>query len=156
MIPGFLSHLAVWRDLPVPFTVYWDNGVPDFRVTDHSKVQSCVEDFLCGLCGTKLGSGAWFVGGDKSLEESRLFTDPPMHEHCARFAVETCPFLSGKVSTYNTARPVAAETKTCALMSPERGDRIGMRKALRRAYGFAGPQTIQVKKWSGRTIWLAG
>jgi len=86
-IPEKLKANPVFAGYPVPFTVHVDdNDIPDFRARDDDKWVQCARDRLCGLCGKKLGWWIVFVGGPKSVE-SRLFSDLPMHEECARYAL---------------------------------------------------------------------
>lgn len=159
IIPEFLLHLPVYQGLPVPYAQMWFNGVPDFRVIDHDKVETCINERLCALCGKHLGRYAWFVGGPRSMD-SGFFMDPPMHEHCARFAVETCPFLNGNKTTYNIDRPVTAvdgiKVQTCQEVTTERPRKIGIRRAHH--YGLVrsqGSTLIQVTHWYGQPLYLA-
>lgn len=95
-IPDFLAHLDVEprRKLPVPFSnVILPNGQPDFTTIDAGKIVACAKRRLCGVCGKALGYWVAFLGGPKSAE-SRAYLDPPMHEECARAAVELCPFIA--------------------------------------------------------------
>lgn len=95
-IPDFLSHLPVFAGMPVPFTVFWHDGKPDFRVTDINKRLECYGDSLCAICGrTMLGAQFWFIGGPASMD-SGMFTDGPMHKNCAEYSIKVCPFLAGK------------------------------------------------------------
>ncbi len=155
-IPSFLSHLPVHQGLPVPFTVLYVKGVPDFRVIDHAKRSACVLQKLCAICGNALGEYAWFIGGPKSIEASNLFMDPPQHEHCARFAIEICPFLSGRVTETNRSRPIPIEVGDAPLVSPTRSEKIGMRRTKKyRLVNYQGYALIEVIRWYGLPIWLA-
>src|SRR6266849_8195457 len=117
-IPDHLSHLPVWHELPVPFTVMWIDGVPDFRIVDHEKKHRCVMERLCAICGKRMYT-FWFVGGPLSLEESNLFMDPAQHEQCARYAIQTCPFLNGTRTKSNTAQPIPPEAGRDPHITPE-------------------------------------
>lgn len=72
-----------------------DKGVPDFTVLDDVKIIECVTKHRCGLCGRELDYWIAFVGGPLSVK-NRAFSDPPMHEECARYALSVCPFLLGQ------------------------------------------------------------
>lgn len=157
-IPEFLWHLPVWKGLPVPFTVLWVDGVPDFRVIDHEKKRQCVMQRLCAICGHKLGEYAWFVGGPKSLTESNLFSDPPQHKQCAEYAIQTCPFLSGKTTESNAARPIPEGAGVNPIISSTRSEKVGMRRASVKKYccvNRGGHALILVTRWAGAPIWLA-
>lgn len=154
-IPKFLSHLPVHQGLPVLFTAMWIDGVPDFRIVDHDKKRICVNEHLCAICGKRLGEYLWLVGGPSSLEGSSLFMDPPQHEHCARYAIETCPFLSGRTTESNRVKPLPTALE-CPYISPTRSEKIGMRRAKSiELVNYKGYALIHVTRWSGRAIWLA-
>jgi hypothetical protein len=88
------------RGYPVFFAVYVDaEGTPDFRVTDDAKRRQCWRERRCGICGDELGYWLWFIGGERSVA-NRLFSDPPMHEDCARYAMAVCPFLARPQAKY--------------------------------------------------------
>lgn len=83
------------RGYPIPFVVFIDaNKRPHFTVSSHERVAVAAKKRLCGLCGGKLKDGAWFIGGSRCFEDPRgAFIDPAMHEECARYAVQVCPYL---------------------------------------------------------------
>jgi len=85
------------RGLPIPVIIYRDkDGTPHFTVDDTRMVNHVLANKLCGLCGGKLKLGQmWLIaGGDSWKREDELFTSPPAHEDCARYAVQTCPFMA--------------------------------------------------------------
>lgn len=156
-IPDFLSHLPVWQGKPVPFSVIWIDGVPDFRVIDHAKRVRCVMERLCAVCGRKLGEYGWFIGGPLSLVTNSLFADPPQHEHCGRFSIQICPFLNGTIteSSDTSKRPVAGSIVN-PLSSSTRSDKVGLRRAKRwEPVNVEDYALIRVTKWYGQPIWLA-
>ena len=71
MIPQFLSHLRVYGNYPVPFVQMWIEGKPDFRAVDPSKVESCVYDRLCAICGRRLGEFCFLIGGEAARVNDR-------------------------------------------------------------------------------------
>ena len=47
------------------------------------------------MCGNKLKGSRWFVGGPKSaFSIIGAYYDPPMHEECAHYALQVCPYLA--------------------------------------------------------------
>jgi len=84
------------RGYPIPFIVFRDaNKRPHFTINDQRRVVHVIRKKLCGLCGEKLKDGAWFVGGsDCFTSPLGAFIDPPMHEDCAKYALQVCPFLA--------------------------------------------------------------
>jgi hypothetical protein len=85
------------RGFPIPFIVYRDGrGTPHFTIDDVGKLALVLAEERCGLCGGVLEKGQmWLIGGPVSaFAEDGLFTTPPAHEECARYAVQVCPFLA--------------------------------------------------------------
>jgi hypothetical protein len=68
---------------------------------DGDKVLVCLVKKLCMICGKKLDNKKWFIGGTYS-SQNRLFSDPAMHEECARYAIRVCPFLANNDMKYRT------------------------------------------------------
>lgn len=113
--------MTTWRDVPQPpaiaalpkdprgfpilFTARptgWKPGdAVDFRVFNTRHALKALREHLCGVCGNPT-KDYWFVGGPMCLA-NRIFGDPPMHEACARYALQVCPFLSRDVA-YNLKR----------------------------------------------------
>lgn len=99
-VPDFLTHLPFdqRRGLPVPYMnqAYPDGPDgpmrPDFTAIYGPAVMRCVRQRLCGICGKDLGYWAAFVGGPGSAA-SRLYSDPPFHPGCARYALTVCPHI---------------------------------------------------------------
>lgn len=94
--PERLQRRPHQRGLPVPFVALQrEDGSYDFRVVDMVRWKAAVERWLCALCGEALDYWIVFIGGPLTCE-ARIFFDPGMHEACARFALEACPFLTGR------------------------------------------------------------
>lgn len=81
------------RGYPIPHSVMYIDGKPDFRVVDQEKWMHALNTRRCGICGDSLGAHIAFVGGPLSIQ-NRLFTDLPMHRDCAAYALQVCPFLA--------------------------------------------------------------
>lgn len=96
-IPERMRHLKVDpRGYAVPFGVMHDaNGVPHFAVNDEQERQRSIRDDLCSICGKKLFRGRWFVGGARSaFDPHGAYIDMPMHDECAHYALQVCPYLA--------------------------------------------------------------
>ena len=98
------------RGLPIPYFQYippnFENDrVVDFRVTDPERRIECLTKKLCGLCGEPLLRTFAFIGGPLS-RESRVFSDPPSHENCAKYAMKVCPFLA--IPSYKVGETIKA------------------------------------------------
>lgn len=111
------------RGYPIPFTVLWKDGVPDFRVIDPQKWADALSAKRCGICGGFLGAHIAFVGGPLSIE-NRLFTDLPMHRDCAIYALKTCPFLAAPKFSY--AKNHDEQFAVNAHVSINRPERFGL------------------------------
>ena len=96
-IPTRMKWLARdHRGYPVPYLVQRDRaGRPHFTISSSQRVTEVATRKKCGLCGKSLDLGAWFVGGPRSFLHPRgAFSDPAMHEDCARYALQICPWLA--------------------------------------------------------------
>lgn len=84
------------RGYPIPFLVFVDSeGKPHFTINDHRKAWQCRTEDRCGICGDTLFRGRWFVGGPKAaLHEHGAYIDAPMHDECAHYALQVCPYLA--------------------------------------------------------------
>lgn len=78
---------------PVPWFVAWIDGEPDFRVIRPGGIQHALTRRKCWLCGGKLGVSTAFVIGPMCAV-NRNTAEPGSHLSCAKFAAQTCPFLS--------------------------------------------------------------
>lgn len=98
-IHAILSKLRTFAGLPVPYTVKWIDGKPDFRQTDLGVLEDAATNRLCGVCGDPLGEKCYWIGGSRSYK-SGYFTDLPMHQVCAEESIRLCPFLNGTRQDY--------------------------------------------------------
>lgn len=155
-IPSLLSGRSLFRGLPIPFTALVSaEGVPDFRVTDLGNWQRAVKYKLCGLCGIKLGFIVYFIGGPL-CDQNRMFFDPPMHEECARYAFEVCPFLAFSAAAYRTRAGDSELHISRAAAGGQRPERMGLFKT--KSYTTVerqGEVLIQAGPWLD-TEWFEG
>lgn len=75
------------------FATLGADGEPNFKIADELKRQACAKKNLCWLCGQPLAYYMVFIGGPLSAQ-SRLFSDGPMHQDCAEYALVVCPYLA--------------------------------------------------------------
>lgn len=80
---------------PIPFVTARINGKPDFRVHNDERRKLIGKRKLCQLCGYPLGGDIVFAGSRSSIRR-HTYGEPPMHEECAQWAVEVCPWLAGR------------------------------------------------------------
>jgi hypothetical protein len=82
------------RGYPIPSSAIVNlDGSVDFTTLDMKKWVRLYKLRGCGVCGTAMYSRVWFIGGHLS-HHNRMFFDHPMHEECARYALQVCPFLA--------------------------------------------------------------
>jgi hypothetical protein len=96
-IPDRMKHLKVdRRGYAIPYGVVTDkDGTVHFAINDEATRQQSIRGGLCSLCGTKLFRGRWLIGGPLSAFASNgAFLDPPMHDECAHYALQVCPYLA--------------------------------------------------------------
>jgi hypothetical protein len=96
-IPDRMKHLKIDpRGYPIPHSVVIDrDGTAHFAIADEIIRQQVIREGLCSICGTKLFRGRWLIGGPLSAFASNgAFLDPAMHDECAHFALQTCPYLA--------------------------------------------------------------
>jgi hypothetical protein len=106
-IPAYLQHLPRHGAFVIPFfTLIKADGRPDFRAHDDERHQRAMAKRLCGVCGVALGYWIYFIGGPHTIRE-RLSYMPAMHENCARYSMQVCPFLALEEHTHSL-RPVSA------------------------------------------------
>lgn len=86
------------RGVPIPYVAVHDddNAIGqrvDFSAINAERVVECGAQRRCGLCGNGLGYWIAFLGGPKAAAHRR-YVDPPMHEDCARAAIQLCPHIA--------------------------------------------------------------
>jgi hypothetical protein len=88
------------RGFVIPFAQFIKaDGTPDFRVMDERRTALAVRRRLCGLCGEPMRGDVYFIGGPLCVENG-FFYDPPLHDECARYAIQTCPHLARAKGRY--------------------------------------------------------
>jgi hypothetical protein len=96
---GYPVFYAIMPD-PRPL----DGAHVDFRVLNERHHILCYTNRLCAICGQRLGSQAWFIGGPMCVQ-NRIFGDAPMHQECARYSMMVCPMLTIAPKAYSD-RPI--------------------------------------------------
>lgn len=124
-IPKRMQRLKIFNGLPVPYTTFWKNGVPDFKVTDHKAWVMCLLQCRCGICGDFIKGDLWFIGGPLAIENG-IFYDPPMHEECSRYAFSVCPFIVGRKDYAKLSTALPANMKIDENQPTQRPDKMGL------------------------------
>lgn len=121
-IPPELSHLKVdARGFPIPYNILIDSkGQPHFKVNDEQKAMQILAQGLCHVCGKKLGTDTWMIGGHLSAFHPRgAFNDSPVHRLCGEFALQVCPYLA-----YTQYKATDTDEKTQKLAEKLHGEGI--------------------------------
>jgi hypothetical protein len=96
-IPERMLHLKVDRRgyiIPVSIVI-GDDGKPNFTINDELARLKALHHDHCGLCGTPLFRGRWFIGGPApAFHPQGAYLDLPMHDECCHYALRTCPFIA--------------------------------------------------------------
>jgi hypothetical protein len=107
------------RGFPVPWFVYIDAaGKADHRVVGPGKLRLALREERCWLCGGKLGRVKASVIGPMCAV-NRITSEPPCHPQCARYAVQSCPFLS-KPRARRNEKGLPEEARTAAGIALDR------------------------------------
>jgi hypothetical protein len=95
-VPWRMAHLPLdGRGYPIPYTVLVKDGRPHFTINVEERRLRCLASNLCPICGLRLLRGRWFVGGPLSaIHRDGAYNDPPMHDECAHYALQVCPWLA--------------------------------------------------------------
>lgn len=143
------------RGYPIFFTAHTDaDGKPNFRVQDPQKWERAIEKGLCGICGQKLGKRYAFVGGPVSMD-SHFFADAPMHESCAIYAVQACPFIAMPRFTY--MQHIAPGQALNPLVSDKRPEKFGIGiTGKMKLVQLQGQTLIKAGKWLRVQFWKDG
>ena len=113
------------RGYPVFYTVQPPGGVPDdgqvdFRVLNLTHHIRCAEERRCGICAGRLPRRLYFIGGPMCVQ-NRIFGDGPLHEACARYALQVCPHLHHAKHQYSaTEVPGTRHDPNVIRRKPER------------------------------------
>ncbi|WP_033222201.1 hypothetical protein [Kitasatospora phosalacinea] len=96
------------RGYPVPAITPWEDGRPQFALTDYERSAACARERLCSVCDTLMPRGpVWRVVGGaeavaigEALAAGRPYrnmaptTEGPGHRACMLYASMVCPYLA--------------------------------------------------------------
>lgn len=96
-----MEDLEVHRGFKVPYIILKDAaGTPHFKINDDRKVEECIKDDKCSICGKEMKDDKWMIGGPLSaFHPQGAYVDIPVHKACGEYALQVCPYLA--VSIYN-------------------------------------------------------
>lgn len=106
--PERIKRMPKYKGLPRLYTAIEVDGVVDFATTDMARWLRCIAERRCGVCGDVIHTRRfWMIGGPESVGHHAFF-DPPMHEECAAWSFDNCPFINGSIN-YQSAERVATK-----------------------------------------------
>ncbi|MEV4560598.1 hypothetical protein AB0K51_26880 [Kitasatospora sp. NPDC049285] len=96
------------RGYPVPAITPWEDGRPQFALTDYERSATCARERLCSVCNTLMPRGpVWRVVGAtesaaiaEALASGRPYRnmaptlEGPGHRACMLYASMVCPYLA--------------------------------------------------------------
>lgn len=92
---SYLNHLPKYKQFVIPYIVLVKSGIPYFKVNDDTKVEECIKERLCSVCGNPLESDMWMIGGPMSAFHPRgCYVDIPVHKECGIYSLVTCPYMA--------------------------------------------------------------
>jgi hypothetical protein len=99
-VPNKMQDLPTERGYPVSVIILHDEtGKAHFKINDSRKVDMCMYENLCTICGKKLDDDKWMIGGPVSaFHPGGVYVDAPVHKECGEYALKVCPYLA--VSRY--------------------------------------------------------
>ncbi|MFJ5230449.1 hypothetical protein ACIQBJ_11215 [Kitasatospora sp. NPDC088391] len=109
------------RGYPVPAITPWEDGQPQFALTDYERSAACARERLCSVCNTLMPRGpVWRVVGGaeaaaigEALAAGRPYRnmaptmEGPGHRACMLYAAMVCPYLARP----NARRRVTADQR---------------------------------------------
>jgi hypothetical protein len=142
--PAVGSRPCDARGYPVPAITPWEDGLPQFALTDHGRSADCARGRRCSVCGELMPRGpVWRVVGaaesaaiGEALAAGRPYRnlaptlEGPGHRACMLYASMVCPYLARP----NARRGLAAQTPDAMTEHVVRG---AVRGATGAVVGFA-------------------
>ena len=91
-----IDKLKKYGKFAIPYVVLIDpTGIPHFKANDETKVEKCINEKLCSICGDPLEKDMWLIGGTLSaFHENGCYIDSPVHKECGIYALKTCPYMA--------------------------------------------------------------
>ncbi|MFI6156426.1 hypothetical protein ACIBCA_27485 [Kitasatospora sp. NPDC051170] len=116
------------RGYPVPAITPWQDGRPQFALTDHDRSADCALRRLCSVCGGFMPRGpVWrVVGAEESAAIAAALAEGlpyrnlaptlegPGHRACMLYAAMVCPYLARPNARRGTSAEDAADEVTGA------------------------------------------
>jgi hypothetical protein len=111
-IPIHLAQFPTNGGLVIPFiTLQHRNGKAALGLVDANRVELCLRERRCGVCGAIIANRMVFLLRRIDLER-RCSTEPALCPPCAAYTQQACPMIAGHMAHYQgSVSPFA--TRTC-------------------------------------------
>jgi hypothetical protein len=105
LIPQFLAHRPTHNGLVVPYISLESGGRAYLGRTRSRRIAECLLNGLCQVCGRHLEQRPYlFLMIQKQIDEG-FSSEPPLHPVCAKYSIQACPMVSGRMPTYAKHAP---------------------------------------------------
>jgi hypothetical protein len=99
-IPVHLMQFPTIGGLVVPFvTLQHRNGQAALGLVDASRVESCLREYRCGVCGQVIYGRMVFLMREIDLARKRS-SEPALCPPCAAYTQNACPMVGGYMAHY--------------------------------------------------------
>jgi hypothetical protein len=110
-VPAHLAEAPQLGGLVVPFTTLRHlNGTAAFGFVDATRVEACLRNQWCGICGAPVSGKLVFLMRPGDLARA-CSVEPGMCPPCAAYAQRACPMVAGKMDAYRTSVPQFADRR---------------------------------------------
>ena len=99
-IPAYLAQFPTNGGLVIPFiTLQHRNGKAALGLVDASRMELCLREKRCGVCGSVITGRMVFLMRRIDLDR-KCSTEPALCPPCAAYTQEACPMIAGYMAHY--------------------------------------------------------
>jgi len=109
-IPQFLAHLPIRNGLVVPYISLEAAGRVHFGQTRGIRVAECLVSDLCQICGRSMERRPYLFLANQAMIDEGFSSEPPLHPVCAKYSIQACPMVGGRLAAYAKHRADLAGT----------------------------------------------
>jgi len=104
-IPVYLAHLPTVGGLVVPvITPRHRNGMAAFGLVDRGRMDTCLREQRCGVCGRVMQGRMVFLLRQADLIR-KCSVEPGLCPPCAAYTQAACPMVAGRMQHYRRTAP---------------------------------------------------
>jgi hypothetical protein len=99
-IPLHLAQFPTIGGLVIPFTTLQHrNGKAALGLVDGSRLELCLRERRCGVCGQAIADRMVFLMRQSDLQR-KCSVEPPLCPPCAAYTQQACPMVGGYMAHY--------------------------------------------------------